>query len=157
MYLLFVLVFIIQKLLFMWYYHGVVQNAKSGDYLQVMLHGLPLTLSIAGLSVIIFLLCCKLFLCGLRTLWTPRARRLLALISFCNGHRFVSDMALYSYWGSVWILLRSLFLFITQDALASEGIGVVIAGFAIMAVLTVLFYLLFFSVLPKSIATCAFR
>ena len=36
------------------------------------------------------------------------------------------------------------------------GIGIVIAYFVIMAVLTVLFYLLF-SVLSKSIATCAFR
>ncbi|MCD8555066.1 MAG: sulfatase-like hydrolase/transferase [Bacteroides graminisolvens] len=149
-YLLFVVVFIIQKPLFMWYYHGLFTDANPADYIQVMLHGLPLDLSIAGyLSVIPALL--QIVSLWLLPHFAQGARRVyFALISFVMATVFVSDMALYSYWG---FRLDStpLFYFFSspKDALASVGIGIVIAGFAIMAVLTVLFYLLFFQCFAK--------
>ena len=135
----------------MWYYHGLFTDANPADYLQVMLHGLPLDLSIAGyLSVIPALL--QIVSLWLLPHFAQGARRVyFALISFVMATVFVSDMALYSYWG---FRLDStpLFYFFSspKDALASVGIGIVIAGFAIMAVLTVLFYLLFFQCFAKT-------
>ena len=94
-YLLFVVVFIIQKPLFMWYYHGLFTDANPADYLQVMLHGLPLDLSIAGyLSVIPALL--QIVSLWLLPHFAQGTRRVyFALISFVMATVFVSDMALY--------------------------------------------------------------
>ncbi|KAA6304683.1 Lipoteichoic acid synthase 1, partial [termite gut metagenome] len=47
-YLLFVLVFLLQKPLFMWFYHDLFAGIGVTDYWDVMWHGLPLDLSIAG-------------------------------------------------------------------------------------------------------------
>ncbi len=47
-YFLFVLLFVLQKPIFMVYYHDLYTNASLGDYFRVMWHGLPLDLSLAG-------------------------------------------------------------------------------------------------------------
>ena len=59
-YLLLVSGSIIQKLLFMWYYHGYSQT----QYLQVMLTDCHLVCPFFSNICLSFLLCCKLFLCG---------------------------------------------------------------------------------------------
>lgn len=47
-YFLFILLFVLQKPIFMVYYHDLYTNASLGDYFRVMWHGLPLDLSLAG-------------------------------------------------------------------------------------------------------------
>lgn len=47
-YFLFVLLFVLQKPLFMVYYHDLYADVSFGDYFSVMWHGLPLDLSLAG-------------------------------------------------------------------------------------------------------------
>jgi hypothetical protein len=47
-YFLFVLLFVLQKPIFMVYYHDLYTNVSLGDYFRVMWHGLPLDLSLAG-------------------------------------------------------------------------------------------------------------
>ena len=47
-YFLFVLYFVLQKPIFMVYYHDLYTNVSLGDYFRVMWHGLPLDLSLAG-------------------------------------------------------------------------------------------------------------
>ena len=40
--------FVLQKPIFMVYYHDLYTNVSLGDYFRVMWHGLPLDLSLAG-------------------------------------------------------------------------------------------------------------
>ena len=47
-YFLFVLLFALQKPIFMVYYRELYINASLGDYFRVMWYGLPLDLSLAG-------------------------------------------------------------------------------------------------------------
>ena len=47
-YFLFVLLFVLQKPIFMAYYHELYTDASIGDYFSVMWHGLPLDFSLAG-------------------------------------------------------------------------------------------------------------
>ena len=47
-YFLIVLLFVLQKPVFMAYYHDLYKDASWGDYLSVMWHGLPLDCSLAG-------------------------------------------------------------------------------------------------------------
>ena len=47
-YFLFVLLFVLQKPIFMVYYHELYTDASIGDYFNVMWHGLPLDFSLAG-------------------------------------------------------------------------------------------------------------
>ena len=47
-YFLFVLLFVLQKPVFMVYYHDLYADVSFGDYFSVMWHGLPLDLSLAG-------------------------------------------------------------------------------------------------------------
>ncbi|KAA6326708.1 hypothetical protein EZS27_024219, partial [termite gut metagenome] len=47
-YLLFVLLFILWKPLFMWFHHDLYAEMETMDYFEVMLHGLPLDFSVAG-------------------------------------------------------------------------------------------------------------
>ncbi|GAE16114.1 putative sulfatase [Bacteroides pyogenes JCM 6292] len=52
-YLLFVFLFILQKPIFMVYYHELYSEYFLTDYLSVIWHGLPLDLSVAGYLTLI--------------------------------------------------------------------------------------------------------
>ncbi|KAA6324726.1 hypothetical protein EZS27_025981 [termite gut metagenome] len=52
-YLLFVLLFVLWKPLFMWFHHDLYAEVETMDYFEVMLHGLPLDFSVAGYFSII--------------------------------------------------------------------------------------------------------
>ena len=47
-YFLFVLIFVLQKPIFMGYYHTLYNKVSWTDYFSVIGHGLPLDLSLAG-------------------------------------------------------------------------------------------------------------
>ena len=47
-YFLFVLIFVLQKPIFMGYYHTLYNKVSWTDYFSVMGHGLPLDFSLAG-------------------------------------------------------------------------------------------------------------
>ncbi len=98
-YFLFVLLFALQKPIFMVYYHDLYTNVSLGDYFRVMWHGLPLDLSLAGyLTAIPGLLL-------IASAWTDSSvlRRIrqvyfgvIALIMACI---FIIDLGLYGFWG----------------------------------------------------------
>ncbi|KAA6328344.1 Lipoteichoic acid synthase 1 [termite gut metagenome] len=113
----------------MWFYHDLFAGMGVADYWDVMWHGLPLDLSIAGyLSLIPGLLC-------IASLWIPFRLIILLrkiyfyIIAFLLAVICISDLALYQYWG---FRLDStpLFYFFSspKDALASVSTGMIIIG-----------------------------
>jgi phosphoglycerol transferase MdoB-like AlkP superfamily enzyme len=98
-YLFFVLVFAVQKPLFMLYHLDQSAQVSVSDWFRVIWHGLPLDLSTAGyLSVIPGLLL-------VASVWLRRqiTSRILnvyaAVILAVVAVIFVADMELYTYWG----------------------------------------------------------
>lgn len=98
-YFLFVLLFALQKPIFMVYYRELYINASLGDYFRVMWHGLPLDLSLAGyLTAIPGLLL-------IASAWTDSSvlRRIrqvyFGLIAFIMACIFIVDLGLYGFWG----------------------------------------------------------
>ena len=149
-YCLFICIFVLQKPLFMLYYHSLYEEISCADWLNVIWNGLPLDLSIAGYLTIIpgFLfitsvwalseglhrICCGYFL----------------LISILISAIFTVDMGLYEYWGFR-LDATPLFYFFSspKDAVASVSIWMVIGGIIAMAVYAVLLYGLFYGTLLR--------
>ena len=98
-YFLFVLLFVLQKPVFMVYYHDLYADVSFGDYFSVMWHGLPLDLSLAGyLTAIPGLIL-------IASAWTDSSilRRIrqvyFGLIAFVMACIFIVDLGLYGFWG----------------------------------------------------------
>ncbi|MCE8883687.1 sulfatase-like hydrolase/transferase [Phocaeicola vulgatus] len=120
------LIFILQKPLFMLYNGSIEKGFGFADYMQVMVHGASLDAATAGyLTAFPFLLV-------LISIWFRKfpLKKILygyyilaaALISFI----FVVDMALYTFWG--FKLDASVFLYIDspKEALASVSVGFIL-------------------------------
>ena len=120
------LIFILQKPLFMLYNGSIEKGFGFADYMQVMLHGASLDAATAGyLTAFPFLLV-------LISIWFRKfpLKKILygyyilaaALISII----FVVDMALYTFWG--FKLDASVFLYIDspKEALASVSVGFIL-------------------------------
>ena len=120
------LIFILQKPLFMLYNGSIEKGFGFADYMQVMIHGASLDAATAGyLTAFPFLLV-------LISIWFRKfpLKKILygyyilaaALISII----FVVDMALYTFWG--FKLDASVFLYIdsTKEALASVSVGFIL-------------------------------
>ena len=96
---LFVLLFVLQKPLFMLRYLGIYKECPLLDWLKVMWHGLPLDFSVAGYLTIIpgLLLIVSIWT---RRRWVRRTAKIYFLIvSFLMSMVFVVDLILYKYWG----------------------------------------------------------
>lgn len=149
-YILFVLLFVIQKPLFMAYYHKIFEDASWTDYLSVIWHGLPLDLSLAGyLTVIPGLLI-------LASVWIVpgvirQIRRVYFLIiSILMACIFVSDLGLFEYWGFRLDSTPLFYLFSSpKDAIASVSIWIVIAGLVAMIAYAALLYWIFYRTLVR--------
>lgn len=130
------LIFILQKPLFMLYNGSIEKGFGFADYMQVMVHGASLDAATAGyLTAFPFLLV-------LISIWFRKfpLKKILygyyilaaALISII----FVVDMALYTFWG--FKLDASVFLYIDspKEALASVSVG-----FILLRVLAILLFI----------------
>jgi phosphoglycerol transferase MdoB-like AlkP superfamily enzyme len=128
-YLLYVLFFVVQKPLFILFHHSLYTGTTVGEWLQVMWHGLPLDLSLAGyltaIPAILYIL----------SVWTHAKR----VLSFWKGYYvitsallcliFVVNVALYGYWGFP-LDATPLFYFFSSptDALASISVWQALLG-----------------------------
>ena len=132
------LMFILQKPLFMLYNGSIEKEFGFTDYMQVMAHGASLDAATAGyLTVFPFLLILvsiwfkkfplKKMLCGYSIL-------VATLISII----FVVDMALYTFWG--FKLDASVFLYIDspKEALASVSVGFILLRVLVILLLVIL-------------------
>lgn len=148
LYLLLVLVFVLQKPLFMLYYHDLYADATVGDWLNTMLHGLRLDLSVAGyLTALPGLLLIASAWGGLSILRKIMSGYFL-LISSLIALIFTVDLGLYEYWGFR-LDTTPLFYFFSSpaDALASVSIWVVLGGLVAMVSYAILLYYLFYKLL----------
>lgn len=128
-------IFIVEKPLFMLYASNQKGTLSLRDYLDVMYHALPVDLSCAGYFVVI-----PLLLIILSIWWNNFPLR--AIMRFYNivlaialALAFVSDAALYPFWGfkldsSVFFYLKS-----PQEAMASVSIWFVLVAVLLISLL----------------------
>lgn len=149
-YFLFVLLFALQKPVFMVYYHELYTDVSVGDYFRVMWHGLPLDLSLAGYLTAIpgFLL--------IASAWTDsfilrRIRQVyFGIISFVMACIFIIDLGLYGFWGFRLDATPVFYFFSSpRDALASVSFWFVLLGVLAILAYAALLYFIFYLVLIR--------
>ena len=147
-YFLFVCIFILQKPLFMLFYHSLYGDASWADWFRVMWNGLPLDLSLAGyltaIPGLLFIASAWTLSDVLRRIWSGYFLFISILLSLI----FTVDLGLYQYWGFR-LDATPLFYFFSspKDAVASVSVWVVIGGIIAMAVYAGVLYVLFYGVL----------
>ena len=98
-FLLWVLVFALQKPVFMAYYHSLYAETSAADWLQVIWHGLPLDFSLAGYLTALpaLLLIISVWTVGA---WLRKtARTYFIIMALVVSVIFVVDLGLYQFWG----------------------------------------------------------
>lgn len=149
-YALFILLFVIQKPLFMFYYHDLYHGCSFMDYLSVMWHGLPLDASISGYLTILpgLFLIASLWLNPSITKWTFKIY--YGIVAVVMGLIFVSDIVLYKYWGFRLDSTPLFYLKTPKDAFASADLITILLGvLAVIVVISALFFV-FYHFLFKS-------
>ena len=149
-YFLFVLLFVLQKPIFMVYYHDLYTNVSLGDYFRVMWHGLPLDLSLAGyLTAIPGLLL-------IASAWTNSSilRRIrqgyFGVIAFIMACIFIIDLGLYGFWGFRLDATPVFYFFSSpKDAMASVSFWFVLLGILSMLIYAAILYFIFYCVLIR--------
>ena len=150
-YFLFVFIFILQKPIFMAYYHTLYNKVSWIEWFNVIWHGLPLDLSLAGyLTAIPGLLL-------IASAWTDSGvirnirKYYFLFTSILLSCIFVGDLGLYGYWGFR-LDTTPLFYFFSspKDAIASVSVWVVLGGVLAMAVYAAFLYFLFSFVLNNA-------
>ncbi len=147
-YFLFVCIFALQKPLFMLFYHSLYPDASCADWFEVILHGLPLDLSLAGYLTVIpgFLFIASAWTLSkhLYRIWCSYYLFISILLSII----FIVDLGLYDFWGFR-LDTTPIFYFISSptDAVASVSLWVVAGAVVAMAVYAALLYGIFHAVL----------
>ena len=144
-YFLFVLLFVLQKPIFMVYYHDLYTNASLGDYFRVMWHGLPLDLSLAGyLTAIPGILL-------IASAWTNSSilRRIrqgyFGVIAFVMACIFIIDLGLYGFWGFRLDATPIFYFFSSpKDAMASVSFWFVLLGILAILIYAAILYCIFY-------------
>lgn len=151
-YVFFVLIFIIQKPLFMLYHLPLFKEATWKDWFLVPYHGLPLDFSLAGYLTLIpgLLLICTIW--SRKRLWRRLAKAYFAVIAIVLSAVFVIDLGLYRYWGFR-LDTTPLFYFCSSpgDALASASAWELIGGIVALLLMTFLLYALFYLLLRDDV------
>lgn len=142
------------KPLFMLYNYSVYSSCSAKDYAEVMWHGLPMDLSMAGYLTLVPALL------ALASIWL-NARLIKALqktyalvAALLLGWVYLLDAVLYGYWGFR-IDATPVFYFLSspKDALASVSVAFVVVGIVVWVVLVVVLFLLLrkaLTMLPES-------
>ncbi len=146
------LIFILQKPLFMLYNGAIEKGFGITDFLQVMYHGASLDAATAGyLTALPFLLV-------LVSIWFKKfpLKKILwgyyVIVATLISIIFVVDMALYTFWG--FKLDASIFLYIDspKEALASVSMGFIILRVLAMLVLIALNTWVLLKITPSVLA-----
>lgn len=149
-YVVFVLLFILQKPFFMAYYQSLYQDARWTDYLSVIWHGLPLDLSLAGYLTAVpgLLLIASVWI--LPEIILQIRRVYFLIVSILLACIFIGDLGLYEYWGFRLDATPLFYLFSSpKDAVASVSIWVVLAGIVAMVAYATLLYWIFYLTLIR--------
>ncbi len=145
-YVLFVVVFIVERLLFIGYYHNLFHDADFSEIMAAVGHGLPLDLSIAGYLTAVpgLLIMAQSFTEQRNKIVQGIGIGYFSVAALALSVIFIVDAALYSFWGFR-LDMTPIFYFTTspKDAFASVGIGYVLLGFAAIIVWAILLFLAF--------------
>ncbi|MEI6753269.1 MAG: sulfatase-like hydrolase/transferase [Paludibacter sp.] len=150
-YLLIILVFLIQKPLFMAYHHNVYSGASFTDWFSVMYHGFKLDISMAGYLTLLPGIFLIVSLWVKPQIMTPVKRFYFGLISALISIVFVSDIVLYKYWGFRLDCTPLFYLKQPKDAMASADWKTLVFGLLSMTVISYLLYRLFNRFLVRDI------
>lgn len=132
----FILVFALQKPVFMLYNHASGGGLSISDYLQVMVHGLQLDATVAGYLTVIPLLLTLL------SVWVPGRyitfilKGYFFIVACIISLIFVVDIALYPYWGFRLDATPLFYLQSPSDALASAPASTLILQTLVFVVYT---------------------
>ncbi|MEG1838086.1 MAG: sulfatase-like hydrolase/transferase, partial [Bacteroidaceae bacterium] len=142
-YLLFILIFLVQKPLFMFYYHDIYENATFVDYLLVMWNGLKLDASMAGYLTAIpgFILILSLWLKS--SLIQLIQKVYFYIIAFALSLISVADLGLYRYWGFRLDSSPLFYLSSPKSAFASADWWLIVAGLLLVILSVALLCFLF--------------
>ena len=143
-FLIFTFVSAALKPVFMLFNHSVYKGCDFKDYLNVVWHGLPMDMSVAGYLTVI-----PALLLILSVWFDARPIRCLQkfyffLVALLFALISMLDAVLYGYWGFR-IDTTPLFYFFSspKDALASVSLWFIAAGVVALILLTLLFYYIF--------------
>lgn len=129
-------IFILQKPLFMLYNHTIDASISTIDYLEVMLHGVPLDLTTTG-----YLLILPLLLITISFFYNnPKQTKSLiliycAIISILIAVIFVTDTVMYDFWR--FKLDSSIFIYTDKPA---DAIASVSTSFLLIRLFAVIFF-----------------
>jgi len=143
-YLLFIVIFIVQKPLFMMYYHELYKGANWLDCFNVMLHGFKLDASMAGYLTVLPGLLLIISLWVESRFITKIEKSYYALISIVLSIIFISDLALYRYWGFRLDSTPLLYIQHPKDAFASVNWPTVLLGVLFIIFISISLYFLFY-------------
>lgn len=143
-YLLYMLVFVLQKPAFVLYYGILPEEGGAAAFFNIILHGLKLDASLAGYLTALpaLMLIVSVFVNGK---WLATAAKIyFGIVAVLLSAIFTVDMGLYEYWGFR-LDATPLFYFFTspKDALASVSVWTVVGGVLVFLVYAALLYLLF--------------
>ena len=143
-YLLFVLVFVLQKPAFVLYYGILPEEGGAAAFFNIILHGLKLDASLAGYLTALpaLMLIVSVFVNGK---WLAKGAKIyFGIVTLLLSAIFTVDMGLYEYWGFR-LDATPLFYFFSspKDALASVSVWTVIGGVLVFLVYAALLYLKF--------------
>lgn len=150
LFLVMMLVFVIQKPLFMLYNQGIDRSVGVADYMSVMWHGIPLDMTMCGYLLIIPLIILTVSMyvgMNLRKWLSPY----FIVVAVILGIIFVADTVMYSFWQ--FKLDTTVFLYTDKpaDAVASVSTMFVIVALLAGLVAIALYSYAFISVLPKGV------
>jgi len=150
LFLVMMLVFIIQKPLFMLYNHSIDSSVGVGDYLSVMWHGIPLDMTICGYVLVVPLLILTISMyvkMDIRKWLCPY----LIVIAALLGIIFIADTVMYGFWQ--FKLDTTVFLYTDKpaDAMASVSTLFVITTFLTGFLFIAIYAVAFIGVLPKGV------
>lgn len=148
-YLLFVLLFVIQKPIFMIYYHDLYRDCSFVDYISVMWHGLPLDFSISGYLTLFvgLILMLSLWVDAKMLKWVLKGY--YGIVSVIMGLVFVGDIILYKYWGFRLDSTPLFYLKTPKEALASADLLTLVLGFVVVNLVIGFFLFIFYRFLIK--------
>lgn len=133
-FVLWVLVFALQKPMFMAYYHKLYSEASITDWLSVIWHGLPLDFSMAGYLTAIPALLLIISVWTTASWLRKSARLYFWIMALLVAIIFVVDLGLYDFWGFR-LDATPVFYFLTSPADSLASVGWL---FKLVAVLTML-------------------
>ena len=150
-FLLFVVIFATQKPIFMLYNNGAAADISFGDYLEVILHGLQLDVTVASYSIaipVLVILASFFVRLPLRKILLPYYSVLMVIVAII----FIADFTLYEFWG--FKLNSSVFMYTDRpgDALASVSTWFVIRRVIWILLCAGIYIWLFARITPKKFA-----